>query len=87
LLWHWKKQLVAVGVVDLDDVVTPPRFLAGNRALDDLPAKLRKPSRSQLDEQARLVSARGILAEDDLDLEAQPHPGRYHHVIVGAHAV
>jgi hypothetical protein len=50
----------------MDYVVTPPGFLAGNRALDDLTAKIRKPLRGQLDEQARLVSALGVLAEDDL---------------------
>src|SRR6266404_3062615 len=36
-----EEQLIAVGIVDLDHVITPPRFLARNRALDDLTAKLR----------------------------------------------
>src|SRR5207253_5542161 len=61
-----EEQLIAIGIVDLDHVITPPRFLARNRALDDLIAKICKPFRGQLDEQARLVSAHAILAEDDL---------------------
>ena len=61
-----KEQLIAVGIVDLDHVVPPPGLLAGNRALDELTAKICEPVRGQLDEQARLVSARDVLTEDDL---------------------
>jgi hypothetical protein len=35
-----EEQLIAVGVVNLDHVIAPPRFLARNRTLDDLPTKL-----------------------------------------------
>ena len=45
-----KQQLITVGVVDLDHVVTPPGGFAGNRALDDFTAKLGKPVLGQLDE-------------------------------------
>jgi len=45
-----KQELITVGVVDLDHVVTPPGDLAGNRALDDFTAKLGKPVLGQLDE-------------------------------------
>lgn len=34
LIREREKQLIAVGIVDLDHVITPPRFLARNRALD-----------------------------------------------------
>jgi len=47
---------------------TPPRFLAGNRALDELAAKLRYPILGQRYEQTPSVFAIGILAEDDLAL-------------------
>src|SRR3982074_1307623 len=65
-----KKQLIAVGIVDLEHVVAPPRFLTGNRALDDFTAKLRKPVQGQLNEQPRPVFTRGVLAEDDLAFSA-----------------
>jgi hypothetical protein len=45
-----KKQLIAVGIVDLEHVVTPPGFLARNGALDDFTTKICKPVRGQLDE-------------------------------------
>jgi len=45
-----KKQLVTVGIVDLDHVVTPPGGPTGNRALDDFTTKLGKPIPGQLDE-------------------------------------
>src|SRR5437870_12421963 len=57
-----EKQFIAVWIVDLDYVVAPPGVVARNRALDEFTAKLRKPIHGQLDEQTRLVCARGILA-------------------------
>src|SRR6266496_1154211 len=65
-----KEQLVAVGIVDLEHIVAPPGFLAGNRALGEFTAKVCEPVRGQLDEQARLASTRGVLAEDDLAFAA-----------------
>src|SRR5213080_2871678 len=65
-----KKQLIAVGIVNLEHVVLPPGFLAENRALDDFTTKICQPFRGQLDEQARLVSAPGVFAEDDLAFSA-----------------
>src|SRR5882724_3903910 len=65
-LGNWKQQLIAVRVVDLDHVVPPPRGFVGNRAVDDFTAKLGKPVLGQLDEEPGLVSARGVLAENDL---------------------
>ena len=47
LIFEREEQLIAVGIVDLDHVITPPRFLAGNRALDELSAKLRYALRGQ----------------------------------------
>src|SRR6185436_7209540 len=61
---------VAVGIVDLDRVVSPPGFLARNRALDELAAKICELVHIQLDEQARFVSARGVLAKNDLAVSA-----------------
>src|SRR5882724_8746320 len=66
LLGGGKQQLITVGIDDLDHVVTPPGLLARNRALDDFTAKRGESSDGQFHEQARLVSARGFLAKDDL---------------------
>src|SRR5436190_19081198 len=53
-----KEQLIAIGIVDLDHVITPPRFLVRNRALDDFMAKICKPFRGQIDENRRALSLR-----------------------------
>src|SRR5260370_16265520 len=66
LIRDGKEQLIAVGIVDLDHVITPPRFLARNQALDDFMAKICNPFWVQCDEQSRPVSANGVLAEDHL---------------------
>jgi hypothetical protein len=63
-----KEQLVVVGIPDLNRVVTPPDFSAGNRTLGDFTAKICQAFGGQRDEQARLVSARRVLAENDLAL-------------------
>src|SRR5205085_359779 len=68
LIREREEQLIAVWIVDLDHVITPPRFLARNRALGDLAAKLRYAILGQRHEQARSVLAIGILAKDDLAL-------------------
>src|SRR5258708_40150866 len=60
------QQLIPVRIDDLDHVVTPPGLLGGNRALEDFTAKRGESSDGQFHEQSRLVSARGILAKDDL---------------------
>src|SRR5690348_9593696 len=46
--------------------MAPPRFLAGDRALHNLPAKLRHPVACEFDKQARLIFPIRILAQDDL---------------------
>src|SRR5882724_663975 len=66
LLGRGKQQLIPVGIDDFDHVVTPPGLLGGTRALDDFTAKCGESIDVQCHEQARLVSARGILAKDDL---------------------
>jgi len=65
-----EEQFIAVGIVDLDHVITPPRFLAGNRALDDLTAKLRNAILGQRYEQAPSVLAVGGLVDNYLALGA-----------------
>src|SRR6058998_3397506 len=70
LLGRGKQQFISVGIDDLDHVVTPPGLLARNRALDDFTAKRAESIAGQFHEQARLVSSRGILAEDDLAFRA-----------------
>ena len=59
-----EEQLIAVGIIDLDHVITPPRFLAGNRALDDLTTKLRYAILGQRYEHAPSVLAIGGLADN-----------------------
>ena len=61
-----KQQLVSVGIDDFDHVHTPPGLLARNRALDYFTAKRGEPIGCQFNEQARLVSSRGMLAKYDL---------------------
>src|ERR1700680_900276 len=63
-----EEQLIAVGIVDLDHVIPPPDLLARKRTLGELTPKICEPLRSQLDVEARPVSARRVLAKDDLTL-------------------
>ena len=63
-----EEQLIAVRIVDLECVVAPSCFLRGNRAFDELTAKISESLRSQLDKQASSVSPRRVFAEDDLAL-------------------
>jgi hypothetical protein len=63
-----EEQLIAVRIVDLERGITPLYFPGGNGALGKLLLKIRKSLRGQLDEQARSVSMRLILAENDLAL-------------------
>jgi hypothetical protein len=70
LLGSGEQQLISVGIDDLNHVVTPPGLLGRNRALDDFTAKRGESIDGQFDEQARLVSSRGILAKDDLTFRA-----------------
>src|SRR6185437_8579112 len=65
-----EEELVPVGVLDLQGIVSPPGHLAGDRALGHLTPKIREPVGRQLDEQPRLVLARVVLAEDDLTIAA-----------------
>ena len=63
-----KEQFVAIGVVYLDHVVSPPGDLVRHRAIDELPVKFGKATPSQLDEKPCPVTACGILAENQLAL-------------------
>jgi len=63
-----EEQLVAVRIDDLDHVITPPRFLARNRALDNLAAKLRYAIMGRRYKQTCSVLASGILTENDFAL-------------------
>lgn len=63
-----KEKLIAIGVGDLNYVITPPRFLTRNRAHQDLAAKLIDPIQSELHEEAALVLALRIFTENDLAL-------------------
>jgi hypothetical protein len=55
LVANRKEQRIAIGVIDLDYVVAPPRIFAWNRPRGDLAAKGHDSVICQLNEQARPV--------------------------------
>jgi hypothetical protein len=63
-----KEKLVAIGVRDLNHVITPPRFLTRNRARQELAAKLVDPVQRELHEEAAFVPSLRIFTEDDFAL-------------------
>lgn len=65
-LRHGKQQLVAVRIVDLSRIVAPPGSPRGYGTLLQLAPQVPESIRGQLDEEARFVPTRGVLAEDDL---------------------
>src|SRR5688572_23745793 len=70
LVRYGKKQLIAIGVVDLHRVVSPPGFFRRDTTLEQLAPEICQTCGSELNEQARLVGARRILTQDDLTLAA-----------------
>src|SRR4051812_35407832 len=68
LLGLREEQFIAIRIVDLKGVVSPPGFLHGNSALEELTAEIGEPVRGQLDEQAPFVSTCCVLTENDLAL-------------------
>ena len=68
LLGLREEQLIAIRIVDLKRVVSPPGVLGGNSALEELTAKIVEPVCGQLDEQAPFVATRCVLTENDLAL-------------------
>jgi len=57
-----KQQFVAIRIVDLDYIVTPPRFPSGNGAFDNFASEFRQAVASEFDEQAPLVRTPSVLA-------------------------
>jgi len=68
LLGLREEQLIAIRIVDLKRVVSPPGFLGGNSLLEEVTAKRGEPVCGQLDKQAPFVAARCVFTENDLAL-------------------
>lgn len=54
-----EQQLVAVGIVDLEAIVSPPHFRVRHGVRSEIAAKISKSCRCELDEQPRLVPTVG----------------------------